>query len=120
MIEFFQEGGFGMWPILFIGLVLVASAARYAWKPETRRLGFVGAMALALVPATVSATLSDLGTVFFALSHEERFQGEQRIRVLLEGLKECTRPGVFGAVVLTVAALLLAVGMSRRGRTEEA
>lgn len=33
MIEFFTDGGFGMWPILFMGLACLAASALYAYKP---------------------------------------------------------------------------------------
>lgn len=114
MIEFFKEGGFGMWPILFMGLACVVSAGLFAWKPDLKRLGFIGAMGLATLFATVGATLTDVGTVCHAVANDERFAEKDKPAIFLQGMKESTRPGVFGTTVLCVAALLVAAGMSRR------
>jgi hypothetical protein len=119
MIEFFKEGGWGMWPILFMGVAVLAASARYAWQPEKQRLGFICAMAAATLLSTITATLSDVGTVCFAVAQDPRFADADKKAVFLEGMKESTRPGVFGTTVLSVAALLVAAGMSRRTRTEE-
>ena len=42
MLEFFHEGGWGMYPVLVLGLMLMVSAARYALDGEPVRLRFIG------------------------------------------------------------------------------
>ena len=45
----FHEGGWGMWPTLLFGLVLVAAALRYAIRPEPiwhRRIKALGVVTL--------------------------------------------------------------------------
>jgi hypothetical protein len=118
MIEFFKEGGWGMWPILVLGLVTVGAAARFAMKPERRQIGFLAAMALATITSCFHATWTDFGAVCSALSDEKFATEAQMPRVLAEGLKECTRPGAMGGAFLTLAAILVAVGMLRLGREE--
>ena len=39
--EFMREGGWGMWPVLLLGLVALASATRYALRPERLCLRFI-------------------------------------------------------------------------------
>lgn len=119
MIEFFKEGGWGMWPILVLGLVTVGAGARFAIKPERRQIGFLGAIGLATLISIVHATWTDFGTVFGALSDEKFAPDTVAPRILAEGLKECTRPGAMGGSFLTLAAILVAVGMLRLDRTEE-
>jgi hypothetical protein len=46
MAEAFHLGGWGMWPTLLFGLLLLASAARYAWKPQSRWLPLTAALGL--------------------------------------------------------------------------
>lgn len=116
MIEFFTDGGFGMWPILFMGLACLAASALYAYKPEARRLGFIVAMGLATLFATIGATVMDVGTVCHAVANDPRFADKDKPAIFLQGMRESTRPGVFGTTVLSVAALLVAAGMSRRPR----
>ena len=119
MIEFFKEGGWGMWPILVLGLVTVGAAARFAIKPERRQIGFLVAIALATVISIFHATWTDFGAVFGALSDEKFAPDAVAPRILAEGLKECTRPGAMGGSFLTLAAILVAVGMLRLDRNQE-
>lgn len=113
MWDFFIEGGFGMWAILFIGLGLLAATGRFVAKPEKRRLAFIGSLALATTFSMLYTTVVDLGTVFGVIANPDKIPTEQMSRILLQGLKECTRPMSFGLVILTVAALLFAAGLAR-------
>lgn len=118
-MEFFKEGGWGMWPILILGLVTVGAAARFAFKPERRQIGFLGAMGLATLISIFHATWTDFGAVFGAMNDEKIASDPAVARIFAEGLKECTRPGAMGGSFLTLAAILLAVGMLRMSRTDE-
>lgn len=113
MMEFFREGGWGMWGILFVGGALIGATARFALRPERRRLGFLGAMALATVLMTITALSTDLGMVCYTLARPEKVPDAELVRTLFEGLKESSRPVSFGGVILSVASLLLAAGMAR-------
>jgi hypothetical protein len=119
MMEFFKEGGWGMWPILVLGLITVGAAARFASKPERRQIGFLAAMALATLTSVFHATWTDIGAVCRGLADEKFVAEADMSRVLAEGLKECTRPGAMGGAFLTLAAILVAVGMLRIDRKED-
>jgi hypothetical protein len=120
MIEFFKEGGWGMWPILVLGLVTLGASIRFASKPDARQVGFLGAMGLATFISIVHATWTDFGAVFNAVSDEKIVPEAQMTRILFEGLKECTRPGALGGALLVFASILFAVGVLRLGRVESA
>jgi hypothetical protein len=120
MIEIFRDGGWGMWAILFVGLILIVDAARFAHRPDPKRLGFLGMLALSTVSASVCTTLIDVGKVFSVLAREDKVPDGQIVRILFAGMKECMSPGMFGAVILTITALLVAVGMLRRARAADA
>jgi Na+/H+ antiporter NhaC len=119
MLDFFKEGGWGMWAILVFGLITLGAAIRFAARPERRQMGFLGAMSLTTVIATLNATWTDFGAVFNALSDEKRVPDADLTRTMWEGLKESTRPGAFGGGLLTIACLLFAVGVLRMNRREE-
>jgi hypothetical protein len=118
MLEFFKEGGFGMWPILVFGLISLGAAVRFAGRPERHQIGFLGAMSLTTVLATLNATWTDLGAVFAALANEKLVADAALTRTMWQGLKESTRPGAFGGGLLTIVCLLFAVGMLRMNRRE--
>ena len=113
MIEFFIEGGWAMWPLLVLGMVTLGAAGRFMRNPETPQLKFVAAMALATGVMTLHATWMDVGMVFKTLSDPQRVPDAELTRTLFVGLMESTRPGTLAGTLLTLAALLVAVGFLR-------
>ena len=113
--EFMREGGWGMWPILLLGLVTLASAIRYAIRPEPLCVRFIAALWLTLLVAIVHASITDLGAVFHFFEDPARAPDGQIPRLLLVGLKESTRPAALGGIFLTLVPLLAAVGIFRDG-----
>jgi hypothetical protein len=99
-----------MYPTLIFGLITLVAAARFAWLPERRRLGFIAALWLTTFAQILHTTLVDISAVFHALVH---IDPEQRTKVMFEGFKECTRPGIMGGVFLILALLFVAIGSSR-------
>ncbi|WP_437980996.1 hypothetical protein [Sorangium sp. So ce117] len=116
MFDFFVEGGWGMWPILVFGMVTVGAGLQFALRPEPGKLGFIAAMGLTTLVATIHATWIDLGAVFSYLSDPAKVPDGEIARVLVVGLKESTRPGSLGGLLLAIACLLSAVGVLRAGR----
>jgi len=114
MVDFFIEGGWGMWPILVFGLVLLGASVRFAQKPSAKLLRFVVAMGVTVLVTSFHATWTDFGAVFNTLSDPARVPDHEVVRTFFVGLKECTRPGAFGGAVLTLAAVLVSVGVLRQ------
>src|SRR3954468_12843617 len=118
--EFVQEGGWGMYPTLILGLVTLWAAGRFAWTPERGRLGFIAALWATTLMQILHATLNDLAAVFHAMSDEERVPTEQLVRVFFEGLKECTRPAIMGGLFLVLGLLFVSIGLQRAAARAEA
>ena len=118
MLQFFQEGGWGMFPVLAFGLVLLGTSRRYAWDAEPARLRFAIAMSALLVVSMTHAMLSDVAAVFHYLQDPERAPDSDFSRILVTGLMESTRPGAMGGAMLTLAMVLIAIGVYRAGRRE--
>jgi hypothetical protein len=110
---FMSEGGWGMWPILLLGLLTLVTAARYTARPEPHALRFVAALWLALASVVVHAGLTDLAAVFGFLASSDEVTDAALPRVLLTGLKEATRPAALGGIFLTLAPLCVAAGLWR-------
>jgi hypothetical protein len=115
--DFMKEGGWGMWPVLLLGLAGVASAARYAARPVPAWLRFVAALWVTLAVVIVHAVITDLAAVFRYLEDPARAPDPQFARLLVTGLKESTRPAALGGIFLTLMPLLAAVGLYRGGIT---
>ena len=111
--DFMKEGGWGMWPVMLLGLVALASATRYAIRPERLCLRFVAVLWVTLLAAVVHSTVVDLAAVFRYFEDPVRAPDSQITRTLLIGLKESTRPAALGGIFLTLVPLLAAVGIYR-------
>jgi len=112
-MQFMIEGGFGMWPVLVFGLFALGAAGRYAWRPEKGRLGFVVGMLITTFSAVIHATWTDVGAVFRFLESRDRASDAEFARILMEGLKESTRPGALGGMLITLALLIVSIGLHR-------
>ena len=118
MGDFFMEGGWGMYPVLVLGVMLVVSAARYAIDGEAARLRFVTALSLSLVASIATACTADVAKVFWYLQSPERVPDALFLRILVEGLKESSRPAMLGLPLLGLASIAVSIGVYRTGRRE--
>ncbi|MBI4703791.1 MAG: hypothetical protein HY744_21995 [Deltaproteobacteria bacterium] len=118
MFQFFIEGGWGTWPTLVFGLVLLWAAGRYAWDGAPPRLRFAVAMAVVEAVTCVHAVLSGLATVSWYLEDPKRAPDAQLVRILMTGIKESSRSGMLGGTFLLLASVLVAIGVYRTGRRE--
>ncbi len=116
MLDFFMEGGWGMWPVLALGLVMMGVAVRYAMDPTAPRLRVVITAGVALTVTMVHATWTDIAAVLFALQDPQRVPDDQLVRILFAGLKECTRPGAMGGAFMMVACVAVVLGAWREVR----
>jgi hypothetical protein len=110
---FMREGGWGMWPVLILGLVGLASSVRYALRPERYCLRFIAVLWVTLIVAVTHATITDVAAVFAYLEDPARAPDGQMARLLVTGLKESSRPAALGGIFLTLMPLLAAAGVYR-------
>ena len=113
MLQFFQEGGWGMFPVTAFGVVMVIAAARFAYDGELLRLRFITAMGVVLSAAMIHAMLIDLAAVFAYVQDPANVTDDALPRIVLTGLMESTRPGALGGALLVLALVLVTVGVSR-------
>lgn len=118
MYVFFMEGGWGMYPILIVGLVLLWSSCRYAIDREPARRPFITVLSLAYLAFIAQSLLMDVATVFWALSEGHKYPADQLVLVLLEGLKESTRPAILGLGLLSLSLVAVSIGLYRTGLRE--
>ena len=118
MVEFFMEGGWGMYPVLILGVLLVGSAGRYAFDGEPVRLRFIGVLSLTLLAFIATGLTADVAKVFWYLESPERASDAMLLRTLFEGLKESSRPALLGFPLLGLALALVSIGVYRVGGRE--
>lgn len=109
MVEFFKSGGWGMFPILGLGLVLVATSGSFALTGRKETEPFVDRIMQALTWTVLVATATDLSAVGYYLAKQEVFHA----RIAAEGFAESMSPLAFGGGFMMIAAVLAAVGRRR-------
>jgi hypothetical protein len=117
-LEFFKEGGWGMFPVLLFGSIALGASVRYAMRPNPRALAFTGLMWLTCLVVMFHATVTDVAAVFSALEDPSRAPDAEFLRILIVGLKESSRPAALGGIFLTLAPLCVAVGVLRARPSE--
>ncbi len=108
---FFRDGGVGMYPTALLGFVLVLSAALCVLRPERR---FVTVSA-ALAALTLSS--GALGTCVGIVHSFHYLPGvrdvDQRLTIAALGCAESLNNLVLSLILVTFAALLIAVAATR-------
>ena len=118
MVHFFIEGGFVMYPILILGLILTFASLRYAIDGESVRLRLIVVLALALTINSFCGMMTDVAQVLWYLTDPTRAPDGQIVRLLVTGLKESSRPGIMGFGFLSLASIVTAIGIHRTGQRE--
>ncbi len=114
MLTLVQEAGFPIWFVLAFGALTLLCSARYAAAPRPERLPLTAALGLATLFSTITAVCADLATVghqgpAFMAQHP----GTPLYELLLQGGAESLSPAIIGFSMLTLAALLGALGCHR-------
>jgi hypothetical protein len=112
MLEAFKEGGLGMFPTAVFGLLLIASAMKYAMTPEKRYVP----IQIALGIMTLAA--GGLGFVTGVIKSFEAIGGvtEDKRWIWMLGVGESLNNLALALLVLTIASLVAAVGAVRIAR----
>lgn len=115
MAALVREGGFPVFPLLAFGLFAMVFAVRYAMAPTVRMLKTT----LALCAATALTSINGIFAAVAAVGHHapeylQRHPESSLAEVVLLGLGEAMSPGILGFTVLSLIALILALGVYRQ------
>jgi hypothetical protein len=114
MLTLVQEGGFPIWFVLAFGGLLLLCSGRYAVAPSPRRLRLASALGLTTFLATVTAACADLAMVGHqGPAYLARHPDVQLYVFALQGGAESLSPCIVGFSMLTLSALLVALGCHR-------
>jgi hypothetical protein len=120
MLSLLREGGGPMLFVVIFGALTFGAAGAFAWRGDRRRLGFITWMGVATALSVAGGIASD----FAAVGHHGLERCAQHhieaTACLLMGFAESMAPGIVGFTLLSLAAMLTAVGMSRSVRATPA
>lgn len=109
MIEHFKAGGWGMFPILIVGLIALGAAVFSAARGQKEVRHFAQGLSKAVFWMTLTAFFTDMTAVIEYVTKGE----EVPWRIFLVGLGESIQPCVLGTGFLGLIALLVAIGKRR-------
>lgn len=110
MIESFHEGGWPMFPILVLGILLVIAAGRYALTADARHLPVLRSL------NGVTLAFGILGSVLgmiHCLSAMSQVPNELVVKISLLGLGESINNVAMALVFMVLAGLIKTVGALR-------
>ncbi len=115
MATLIREGGFPVFFLLAFGLLAMAFAVRFATAPSQRVLRTT----LALCTATCLTSINGIFAALSAVGHQapeylKRHPESSLSEVVLLGIGESMAPGILGFTILSLIALILALGMYRQ------
>ncbi|MDB4996906.1 MAG: hypothetical protein JWM74_4338 [Myxococcaceae bacterium] len=110
MVEFFRDGGWGMYPTLFFGVLMVGVAARYALTPERRFLPLLFALGIATMSSGGLGFVTGLITTAKAVQGEGNMETGTRAIISLYGFGESLSNVAFALGFVTIAALASCFG----------
>ena len=118
MLDLIRQGGGPMLFVMVFGALTIGAAGLFALRGDRRRLGFIIWMGVATAFSVAGGVASDLA----AVGHHgvERCAKRQidPVTCFSVGFAESMAPAIMGFTVLSLAAMLVAVGMSRTARAQ--
>ena len=112
MLEFYQAGGWGMYPTTLFGVLLVAAAVCYAALPERRFVPLLVSMGVVVFGAACLGCVTGFATTFMYI---QKVPVDQQHAITLEGMAESLNNVVLGFIFIVLAALIASVGALRLG-----
>ena len=107
MTEAFHQGGWGMYPTLVIGLILLGNAFGFAIAPDARRRALVRTL------ASLTMLVASLGFVSGLI--KSCIAADGAIDLVIRGFGESLNNIGLGIGMLVTAGVATAIGVYRRG-----
>ena len=115
--DFFEAGGWGMYPTAFFGFVFVASGVLYLIRPESR---FAPMVLCAGIAAMGAGLLGSSVGIVNTLRYARTIAPDEQLKVAFLGCAESLNNLVLALMVTMIAALLTLGGVVRAARMPQA
>ena len=114
MLNLIRDGGAPMWGIILFGILALAAATRFAYRPTRAQVPGIASLGLSVLFSIFCGVMADIAAVGSQVPARPEWANDPKIHlILLRGLAESMAPGILGFSVLSVVALLCAVGYRR-------
>ncbi len=112
MVEHFRDGGFGMWPTLFFGLMLLLASVQYARTPEKRFVPLMTGLGILTLSSGGLGFVTGLMTTAKAVQTVPLPEGERAL-ISFYGFGESLNNVAFALAFLVLASMAACVGAFR-------
>ena len=112
ILESFHNGGWGMWPTLVVGLLMIGVSARYAVSPERR---FVPLIAASSVLTFLTGLLGFVTGLITTSQYYDASAAPPNVVVV--GFGESLNNVGLALVLLAVGMIAVTLGAARHART---
>ena len=86
MLEHFRDGGWGMFPTLVFGLILVVVSTRYALSPKQRDVPLMISLAVLTFVSGALGFVSGVMTTFHFVASNDGLKGDVATAITLQGV----------------------------------
>jgi hypothetical protein len=117
MWEHFRDGGWGMFPTLVFGLILVVVSVRYALSPRQRDVPLMISLAVLTFVSGALGFVSGVMTTFHFVA-SDGIKGDVATAITLQGVAESLNNVGFALMLLTLATMSAAYGSWKTSRLE--
>lgn len=111
-MEFIRAGGFNMFLLLALALVIVPTAIMFARNATPHRLSILRALSWALLAATLTGFVAGLAATCRFVADDPEALKEPLVYLLI-GFAESTANLVLGGGIAVITWILVAVGVRR-------
>lgn len=108
--NFFENGGYGMYPTMLFGFVLVLSACLYGLRPQARIVPVVVTTGCLTVASGLMGTATGLMHVF---RYVQYVSADDAVKVAAMGCAEAINNIVLALVLAVVAGMIMLAGVVR-------
>ncbi len=105
----FRDGGWGMFPVLIFGLVLLGTSIRYAVRPERKAVPLLYGLGILTLASGCLGFVTALITVAHAIARVPEFTARIGL-ISVVGLGESLNNIAFSLIFVTLAALAACLG----------
>ena len=112
MLDFMRIGGWNMWFLFIIGVVMVITAIKFAVNADPQRLAILRALTFAILTCAATGFFSGLIRSLLAGSHAPG-PADERLMMMAAGLGESCANLVLGGMFAAISWILIAVGVRR-------
>jgi uncharacterized membrane protein YqjE len=112
MLNAFRDGGWGMFPTLFFGVMMLVVAVRYATKPESRVIPLVASLGVLTLLAGALGFVTGIITTMKAVAHAA--PGDRYIALI--GLGESANNLALALLLAVLSMLAVVMGAWKLSR----